>query len=434
MRDGTGMLWETILLAQREIRRNVLRSSLTILGIVIGVAAVIAMVTLGQGATAKVTSDIATATKESQIHILCLPTPLNNEKIPDLSMVVAATEALGKDLKKGDLVILESTVYPGVTSQIIKPKLETLSGLTAGKDFGLAYCFERVDPGNIEHRIDNSSKIISAIDEASEKATRAIYEMVVNAPIFEVSNFETAELVKLVENVYRDINIAFSNEISLLCDKLGIDILEVLRAASTKWSFHPHIPGAGVGGMCIPVNPYYLTYCAREMGLELKLVQCARELNESMPHRTVELVKKAFARIDKPINRSKVCILGIAYKADCKDTRGAPGITIAHELSQLGARVICHDPVVDNAPEGISLEASFEEAIKSADCLVIATDHSAFKLFNLQMIATITNMPAAIVDGRHVVKAREAEALGIAYFGIGRTSDNDLHKWNYNQI
>lgn len=378
----------------------------------------------------QVTSEVARAAKNSHIHILCLPTPLDKDRLPDFSALASAASSVARGLKKGALVILESTVYPGITTKLIRPILEKQSALRAGKDFGLAYCFERIDPGNIEHRIDNTPRIVGAIDEGSATAVAAVYSLLIKAPVFRVKNCETAEMVKLVENIYRDINIAFANELALLCRKLNIDILEVLDAASTKWNFIPHLPGAGVGGACIPVNPYYLLECAREAGLNLKLVRQAREINEAMPRHMVELVTEALGRTGKAVKGSKICLLGLAYKADVDDTRGAPAEEIAGELERLGAEIICHDPLVTQAPAGISFESSLEEAVRDSDCIVITTDHSTFKSLNLKGVAKLAHAPLAIVDGRHVLVPREVEALGITYLGVGRNQNSDLNIWN----
>ena len=378
----------------------------------------------------QVTSDSTEAVKSSHIHIICAPTTLNDNKTPDLNSLVAATEAVGRGLKKGNLVIVESSVYPGVTTKIVKPTLEQVSGLKAGEDFGLAYCFERIDPGNTEHRFDNTPKIISALDEASMNAAVAVYKMIIDAPIIKVKNCETAELVKLVENVYRDINIAFVNEIAVLCERLGIDVLEVLNAASSKWSFTPHIPGAGVGGTCIPVNPYYLLECARGVGLDLKLVRQAREINEGMPYHMIDLVKEALHKIGKPVEESKICILGLAYKADVDDTRGAPAETIGSGLEKLGARVVYYDPLVIRQDHTPNIVSSLEEAVRDTDCVVITSEHSSFQSLDLQSISNFAHNPLAIVDGRHVLLPREVKASGITYIGLGRDSDSDLNIWN----
>ena len=375
------------------------------------------------------TSDATRAVESSHIHILCLPTPLDKDRLPDLSAILTATKAVGRGLKKGDLVILESSVYPGVTNRIVRNSLEESSGLRAGEDFRLAYCFERIDPGNTEHRLDNTPKIVGAVDEDSANAAVAVYGVVVKEPVIKVGNCETAEMVKLVENVYRDVNIAFVNEIALLCQRLNVDVLEVLDAASAKWNFIPHLPGP-VGGTCIPINPYYLLESAQEAGMDLKLVRQAREVNESMPHHMVELITEALDNIDKPIKDSKICVLGLAYKGDIADTRGAPAEEIIRELERLGAEIICHDPVVTQAPDGIVFESSFEEAVKGSDCVVITSDHSSFQSLDLRTMSSLAHTPLALVDGRHVVVPREAEALGITYIGLGRKHDSRLNIWN----
>ena len=377
------------------------------------------------------TTDTVSAVKDSRVHILCLPTPLGSDKMPDFSALTTVCEKVGQGLSKGNLVIVESTVYPGVTTKIVKPILEEESGLKAGEDFGLAYCSERIDPGNADHRLDNTPRVIGGINEPSMVVASAIYSVIVKAPIIRVKDCQTAELVKLVENIYRDVNIAFINEIALLCEEIGTDVLEVIEAASTKWSFMPHIPGAGVGGMCIPINPYYLLQCAREVGTDLPFVQQARRINENMPHHMVELVGKALHRINTPIERAKICVLGLAYKADVDDYRGAPGEMIAKELKQMGADVTCYDPLVILEGQDIKIKGSLEEAIQGVDCIVIVTDHSIFKSLDLKSIAKLASYPLAIVDGRHVLAPKEVEDSGITYIGLGRTKDSELNIWDF---
>jgi len=378
----------------------------------------------------RVTREIVEAIRDSDIHILCLPTPLTERNKPNISAIVNVCKQVGSSLKKGNLVILESTVYPGVTSKIVKPILEESSGLKAGEDFGLSYCFERIDPGNSVHRVDNTPKVVSGINEKSADAAIGVYSVIIDAPLVKVRNCETAEMVKLVENVFRDINIAYVNQISLLCERLNIDILAVLETASGKWSFLPHIPGAGVGGACIPVNPYYLMKCAEEVGLDLTIVREARQINDSMPYHMVTLVKEAFEKIGRPIKDSKICIFGLSYKADIGDTNIAPAVTIATELERLAAKIVVYDPLVTRAPQNIDLISSLGEATRDSDCLVFTSDHSCFKSLDLETIAKLTHTPFAIVDGRHVFAPREVSALGITYIGLGRNQDSTLNIWN----
>ncbi len=376
-------------------------------------------------------SDTAQAVKESQVQIFCLPTPLRSDtKMPDIDAITTAANAVGKAMQKCGLIILESSVYPGVTTTVLKPALEKASGMKAGVDFGLAYCFERIDPGNASHRIDNTPKVVGGVTPESAKAAAAIYSLIVKAQIVEVSSCETAELVKLTENIFRDINIAFINDIAILCSKLGVDVLEVLEAASTKWSFTPHIPGAGVGGTCIPVNPYYLMKCARDVGVILGTVEQARKTNEAMPHYMAHLVEEALGEIGTSINKAKICVMGTAYKPDIDDRRGSPGEDVAFVLQKLGAQVVCYDPVVSSAASGLTFERSLDKAVKDADCLVITTDHTAFKSLDLKAIAKLAHKPFAVVDGKHVLVPRDVKALGITYRGLGRSANSEKNIWN----
>jgi len=379
----------------------------------------------------RATCDVSQAVREGSVHIICVPTPLADGAKPDLSAVTSAAKAVGLGLRKDGLVVLESSVYPGVTSGIVKPILEECSGMKAGEDFGLAYCFERIDPGNTVHRIDNTPRVVGGINEASTSAASAVYQTIIETDVVPVRDCATAELVKLTENVYRDVNIAFVNELSLLCHGLGIDVLEVVDAASTKWSFAPHLPGAGVGGTCIPVNPYYLMKAAEDAGVELPLVQQARKTNESMPGLMVQAVKDALSGVGKPVEGSRVCVLGLAYKGNMDDTRGAPAEGIMESLRGAGADVVCYDPVVTCAPQTANMQNSLEEAVTGSDCVVITNDHSCFASLDLQEIASLAHNPLTIVDGRHVIEPREARALGINYVGLGRAKDSDLTVWKF---
>jgi len=380
----------------------------------------------------KVTTNIAEAAKKSEVCIISVPTPIDENKQPDISAIKKASEAIGKGLKKGDLVILESTVFPGLTGGIVKPILEKESKLKAGRDFGLAFCLERLDPGNIKHRFDNTPRVVGGITKKSTDAAAAVYGAIIKAEIVKVRNCETAEAVKLVENIYRDINIAYVNEVAMLCEKLGIDILEVLDAASTKWSFHPHMPSVGVGGHCIPNNPYYLLKVAKEQNVDLGLVKLARRINEEMPFYTVRLVMDALKEVKKPIKGSKIALLGIAYKANVDDYRETPTKPVAMELRKMGANVVAYDPFIKLLKNflGIKTAKSLENAVKGSDCILITTDHSLFKKLTPKYISKLANMPAAIVDGRSVFKPKDVERVGMAYRGIGRRRDSGLNLWN----
>lgn len=379
-----------------------------------------------------VTTDAVEAAKNSHIHIIIVPTPADKGKLTDLSAVIDASIAVGKGLKKGDLVILESTVYPGATDGIVKPLLERESKLKAGEDFGLVHCSERIDPGNIKHRLDNTPRVIGGIDKESAEAATMVYSFVTDAELVKVRDCKTAEIVKLLENVYRDINIAFINEVSLLCEKLGIDVLEVLDAASTKWSFYPHVPGVGVGGHCLPNNPYYLLKVSKDTNSNLELVRLARRINDMMPHHTVKLITEALNEVQKPIKGSKIAVLGIAYKSDVDDFRNTPAIPVVINLSELGANVVVFDPFIKGIHDfyGAKVAKSLEKAIQNSDCITLITDHSLFKKLTPNTIAKLCNMPAAIVDGRHVFKPIEVKKAGIVYRGVGRNEDSKLNLSN----
>jgi len=376
-------------------------------------------------------SDPARAAQESQVQIFCLPTPLREDaKLPDLSAITTAATVVGRAMKKGGLVILESSVYPGVTNNVLKPALEKASKMKAGRDFGLAYCFERIDPGNPSHRVDNTPKVVGGVTPESAKAAAAIYGLIVKAQIYQVSSCETAELVKLTENIFRDINIAYVNDIAIFCSKLGVDVLEVIEAASTKWSFMPHIPSAGVGGTCIPVNPYYLMECAKNLGVTLPTVKQARKTNEAMPRYMARLVKDALKENGVPFRKARICVMGTAYKADIDDRRGSPGEDVAFVLQGMGAGVVCYDPVAVSATKGLTFEKSLNKAVRNADCLVITMDHTAFKTLDLKAIAKLAHKPLAVVDGKHVLIPKDVVKLGITYRGLGRSAGSDKNIWN----
>lgn len=380
----------------------------------------------------KVTTDTVEAVKKSDVCIVAVPTPVDKNRIPDLSYVEKACAQIGKGLKAGSLVILESMVPPGTTDNVVKPILEGASKLKAGKDFGLAYCLERIDPGNTKHRLDNIPKVLGGVDRRSADVAAAVYSVIVNAEIVKVKNCRTAELVKLVENIYRDLNIAFMNEIALVCEEIGVDVLEIIDSASTKWSFHPHFPGVGVGGHCLPNNPYYLLNAAKDKNARLKLVRLAREINERMPYHVVELIIEALNETGKTVKGARVTILGVAYKADIDDYRETPAKPIIAQLQRLGAHVTTYDPFV-KFPLGFSnikTARTLKEAIRNSDCVVVVTDHSAFKTLTPTHMAKYVKMPAAVVDGRNVFTPEEVEAAGMIYRGIGRTRDSRLNIWN----
>jgi UDP-N-acetyl-D-glucosamine dehydrogenase len=316
---------------------------------------------------------------QTDIVLICVPTPLKDD-LPDMSFIEQAAEAVAANLRAGQLVILESTTYPGTTDELLLKTLES-SGLKAGIDFLLGFSPERIDPGNETFRLDNVPKIVGGIDRESTKMMAAFYGTFVEK-VVPVSSAKTAEMAKLLENTYRHVNIALVNEIAILCHDLGIDVWEVIEAASTKpFGFQAFYPGPGWGGHCIPVDPAYLSWRVRQIGATARFVELAREFNQKMPTYIVQRIAEALNDQDKSLRGSSVLLLGVAYKPDIQDVRQSPAIEIIERLTRSGARVSFHDPHVPAIQlkdgEMKSAELS-EQTLGAADVVVLHTDHSAY--------------------------------------------------------
>jgi len=282
---------------------------------------------------------------DADFIIICVPTPITKSKEPDLSFVKSATEIVSQNMKKGATVILESTVYPGVTEEIVKPILEE-SGLKCGQDFKLAYSPERINPGDKEHTINKITKVVAGRDNETTELVAQLYGKI-TPHIFKAKNIKTAEAAKVIENIQRDLNIALMNELSLMFDKLGLSTKDILEAASTKWNFHPYSPGL-VGGHCIPVDPYYLVYKAKELGYHPQVILAGRAINDSMPRHIAEMAIKALNNVGKVIKGSKVLIMGLTYKENVADTRETPVKEIIKELKEYGVDIYGHDPLLND--------------------------------------------------------------------------------------
>jgi UDP-N-acetyl-D-glucosamine dehydrogenase len=309
--------------------------------------------------------------------LIALPTPLSRQREPDLRILVSAAEELSTRLRPGQLVVLESTTYPGTTREQVLPVLERGSGLTAGKDFHLAFSPERVDPGRDDWTTTNVPKVVGGIDEASTEAAAAFYAQAI-ASVHRVSSPEAAELTKLLENIFRSVNIALVNELAQLCDRMGIDVWEVVEAAATKpFGFMSFQPGPGLGGHCIPIDPFYLTWKAREFGFYTEFIELAGKVNESMPYFCRSLVSQALNhKHERSLKGSKVLVLGVAYKPDIADVRESPAVKLIALLQVAGAEVSYHDPHVPSFREnGVTMTSVPLEA-GDYDCVVIVTDHS----------------------------------------------------------
>ena len=331
---------------------------------------------------------------------ICVPTPLTRTKEPDLSSVIKETRALSRHLRQGQLVVLESTTYPGTTEDVVFPILER-SGLKCGTDFYLAYSPERLDPGNRGLHFKNTPKIVAGIDPHSTELAHQLYAHIAEV-IFPVSSPRVAEMTKVFENVFRSVNIALVNEMAQLCERMGISIWEVIDAASTKpYGFMPFHPGPGVGGHCIPLDPYYLASKAREYDFHTRFIELAGEINESMPYYVVSRIADALNEQGKSLKDSRILVLGVTYKRDVADLRESPALKLIHLLVQREALVMYNDPYIAarSIPvEGATAAEVSEDVLSSSDCVVIATDHSCY---DYQYIARHARM---VFDTRGVTR------------------------------
>ncbi len=316
---------------------------------------------------------------EADVVSICVPTPLSKFKDPDVSYIVAATDAVKKILRRGQAVILESTTYPGTTREILLPALES-TGLVVGKDFFLAFSPERVDPGNPVYGTRNTPKVVGGITEDCTRVVMALYQPAIDT-LVPVTTTEAAELVKLLENTFRSVNIGLANEMAIVCDKLGVNVWEVIEAAATKpFGFMKFLPGPGLGGHCIPIDPHYLAWKMRGLNYKTRFIDLAGEVNTEMPVFWVRKVGDALNSRGRPVRGSTVLILGVAYKRDIEDLRESPALDIIRLLEGQGARVQYHDPYVPQFREDGHDLASIPltaDALAAADCVMIVTDHSA---------------------------------------------------------
>ena len=335
---------------------------------------------------------------------ICVPTPLRKTKDPDLSYVVSAVEMIATHLRRGQLVILESTTYPGTTDEVVRPMLEK-GGLVAGEDFFLAFSPERVDPGNEKFTTRNVPKVVGGLTPACSRLANALYSASIDR-VVEVSSPRVAEMVKLLENTFRAVNIGLVNELAQMCDRLGLSVWEVVDAAATKpFGFMPFYPGPGLGGHCIPIDPFYLSWKVKEVGFEARFIELAGHVNGAMPHYVVDKITDALNSHSKAVRGSSVLVLGIAYKRDIDDIRESPSLDVMAVLLQKGARVSYHDPY---APElsardwpgarDMTSVPLTPDTLAKADCVVIVTDHRTFDY------AAIVTHARLIVDSRNAIK------------------------------
>ncbi len=353
---------------------------------------------LVKGGKLKATSDFSVVANLDTIDI-CVPTPLRKTKDPDMSYIVAASQEIAKYFHAGMLVILESTTYPGTTDELVLPMLER-DDLKVGRDFFLCFSPERVDPGNPKYQTINIPKVVGGITETCTSMGALFYGQALEK-VVPVSSTRVAEMVKLLENTFRMINIGLVNEMALMCDKMGINVWEVIEAAATKpFGFMPFFPGPGLGGHCIPIDPFYLSWKSKQSGIEARFIELAGYINGQMPHFVVDKVQNALNDHSKPLRGSHVHILGMAYKRDIDDVRESPALDILHLLKQRGAKMTYSDPFVPHIHmDGIRFCADDPNTMAAlADCVVIATDHTDFDYENVVATSKL------IVDTRNALK------------------------------
>lgn len=352
--------------------------------------------------------------KHSSIIIICVPTPVNEDYMPNLEPVKDACKSIAPYLSKGQLIILESTVNPGVSEDIVLPTLEEFSGLKCGEDFSLAHCPERINPGDKKWTVENIPRVVGAIDKIGLNRAAAFYRSIVSGEIKEMRTIKEAEAVKVVENSFRDINIAFVNELAMSFSELGIDVVNVIKGASTKpFAFMPHYPGCGVGGHCIPVDPYYLIEYAKKHGFQHDFLSMARKVNNKMPKYAADKVSEGLNSKRIAINGTKVALLGLSYKPDVADDRESPSYKIIKHLKKYGAEVASFDPFIPTK----STASSLEDALKGAKAVLIATSHKLFKELTPDYLRS--HGMEVVVDGRNCLDKESFDQSEILYMGIG---------------
>lgn len=366
----------------------------------------------------KFTSD-ESELKKAKFHIVAVPTPVGSDKTPDLSLVIGASEILGRNLTEGSVVVYESTVYPGVTEDICVPILEKQSGLKCGVDFKIGYSPERINPGDKNHRLENIVKIVSGMDEESLDTIAEVYGLVIDAGIYRAESIKVAEAAKVIENSQRDINIAFVNELSMIFNRMGIDTKAVLEAASTKWNFLGFKPGL-VGGHCIGVDPYYLTYKAEQLGYHSRIILAGRRINDEMGSYVASELVKTMIHADMKIKGAKVLVLGLTFKGNCPDTRNTKVVDILNELCDYEIKAAVYDPVADKAEAkreyGIDLIGKDE--LIDFDAVIVAVDHDVFRGISVKDFEAMYSEECSqkvLFDVKELFDKKEYENAGFVY-------------------
>ena len=365
------------------------------------------------------TTDINEAISKSNLILLSLPTPMDENNIPTYSALESVGKQLSQILQPNSLVVVESTIEPGFIEDMMIKIIEGTNMLRVGKNFTIGVCPENANPGEILHDFTNLPRLVAGVNEQTTKIITMIYDFVFSVELVTMPDCRTANAVKLTTNVFRDVNIALVNELSLMFEKLGIDTLKVLEAAKRKYNFQIHYPGAGVGGPCLPINSYQFLNTAKRTGSKLNIIKYSREINEKMPDHVINLILDGFKKCNKSIKGCKVLILGISYKPDVKDIQLSPAEIIINKLKILGARIKIYDPYYKgNQVFGINVEQNIEDILSEVDASIIVTAHKEFQEIDLKIF---TKMKTPIlIDSRGIIDISSANDAGLVFRGLGR--------------
>jgi len=376
-----------------------------------------------EGGFLEATQDGANAVQQADIILVCVPTPIRDNNRPDMGHIFDACSTIADNINPGALVIVESSLPPGYTASTIVPLIEERSGLRCGSDFWLAYCPERLTPGNSLNEFNGNAKVVGGFDGGSTKIASEFFRATIEGPIME-TDAATAEVSKVAENSFRDVNIAYANELALICEEVGVDVQEVIRMANTHPRVLIHKPGLGVGGPCLPKDPYLLLHPVSSKGFRSEIIKASRSVNDSMPLHVARLVLKALQGNGKGVEGARIAVLGAAYKPDVGLTESSPSKTLISWLREMGANVKVFDP---HCKEGLGAEPtdSLESAVENADCLVVAVAHREFRDLDLVRMKEMMGDRPIIVDAPRIIDRNNAERHGFSYYGVGVGSHDD---------
>ncbi|MTI66923.1 MAG: nucleotide sugar dehydrogenase [Firmicutes bacterium] len=357
--------------------------------------------------------------KNAKFHIVAVPTPISEDKTPNLEPLIKASEIVGNNLKEGSFVVYESTVYPGVTEEVCIPVLEKRSNLKCSKDFKVGYSPERINPGDKIHSLENIKKVVSSVDSKSLDILANVYKLIIKKGVYKAESIKIAEAAKIIENSQRDINIAFMNELSIIFNKLNIDNKKVLKAAKTKWNFLNFEPGL-VGGHCIGVDPYYLTYKCEKEGYHSKIILAGRQINDYMAKYVAENTVKNLIKANTSMKKFKVAIMGLTFKKNCPDIRNTKVLDIIKELKEYNIEILVTDPIADKNEvyKEYNIKLLDFEDISGIDALIIAVKHDTFKSINLEDIKDKFNESKVLIDVKGLFDRFEALNRGFIYWGL----------------